>query len=382
MRSRRTSLRSALTAAEALNVPGLESLGTVLRGFTPAIDAVGGRRMWERTPGGRGGRPTRGHRRLSIGRRSSRDHRTPARGPEAASCGVIRPGRDPAEVGLGRPTGGNPIEAPCLPFPQTATRCGAPFSALGGRSGRVARWRNGRGGRHRYKWWRTAPAVRGSRIALRRFLQRYGGGRHRPPRTEAAVPRTVTRGDTAGCRASQAHGTATRCAARCTDGPNRSSTRQALFFFFGGRGAGFYAEAGYLVDGPIPGGSAPDTAASRTGNRRRPSAAGRRPTGWRSRRRRCCGPTGRGEGGSAGRDPRRFSHDVRACASRRPGRSTAAITRNARLNPLGFVAGSSDIGHYFARAYVGANSDKHNWRASLSRMPDAIEVPLTITIRA
>jgi dipeptidyl aminopeptidase/acylaminoacyl peptidase len=62
--------------------------------------------------------------------------------------------------------------------------------------------------------------------------------------------------------------------------------------------------------------------------------------------------------------------------SQAPGRFTAAISERA-LNAWDSFAGSSDIGYYFARAYVGADRDSQ-WRASPLAYADAIDVPLLI----
>jgi dipeptidyl aminopeptidase/acylaminoacyl peptidase len=62
--------------------------------------------------------------------------------------------------------------------------------------------------------------------------------------------------------------------------------------------------------------------------------------------------------------------------SQAPGRFTAGISERA-LNAWDSFAGSSDIGYYFARAYVGADRDSQ-WRASPLAYADAIDVPLLI----
>jgi dipeptidyl aminopeptidase/acylaminoacyl peptidase len=58
------------------------------------------------------------------------------------------------------------------------------------------------------------------------------------------------------------------------------------------------------------------------------------------------------------------------------GRFTAAISERA-VNAWDSFAGSSDIGYYFARAYVGADRDSQ-WRASPLAYADDIAVPLLI----
>jgi dipeptidyl aminopeptidase/acylaminoacyl peptidase len=62
--------------------------------------------------------------------------------------------------------------------------------------------------------------------------------------------------------------------------------------------------------------------------------------------------------------------------SQAPGRFAAAISERA-LNAWDSFAGSSDIGHYFARAYVGPDRDSQ-WRASPLAYADTIDVPLLI----
>jgi dipeptidyl aminopeptidase/acylaminoacyl peptidase len=62
--------------------------------------------------------------------------------------------------------------------------------------------------------------------------------------------------------------------------------------------------------------------------------------------------------------------------SHAPGRFTAAISERA-LNAWDSFVGSSDIGYYFARAYVGADRDSQ-WRASPLAYADTIDVPLLI----
>ena len=62
--------------------------------------------------------------------------------------------------------------------------------------------------------------------------------------------------------------------------------------------------------------------------------------------------------------------------SHAPGRFTAAISERA-VNAWDSFAGSSDIGYYFARAYVGADRDSQ-WRASPLAHADDIAVPLLI----
>lgn len=59
-----------------------------------------------------------------------------------------------------------------------------------------------------------------------------------------------------------------------------------------------------------------------------------------------------------------------------PDRFTAAISERA-VNAWDSFAGSSDIGHYFARAYVGDDRDAQ-WRASPLAYADDIDVPLLI----
>ena len=62
--------------------------------------------------------------------------------------------------------------------------------------------------------------------------------------------------------------------------------------------------------------------------------------------------------------------------SHAPGRFTAAISERA-LNAWDSFAGSSDIGYYFAQAYVGADRDSQ-WRASPLAFADRVDVPLLI----
>jgi len=62
--------------------------------------------------------------------------------------------------------------------------------------------------------------------------------------------------------------------------------------------------------------------------------------------------------------------------SHAPGRFTAAISERA-LNAWDSFVGSSDIGYYFARAYVSADRDSQ-WRASPLAYANAIDVPLLI----
>jgi len=59
-----------------------------------------------------------------------------------------------------------------------------------------------------------------------------------------------------------------------------------------------------------------------------------------------------------------------------PGRFTAAISERA-LNAWESFAGSSDIGYYFAQAYVGTDRDAL-WRISPLAYADRIEIPLLI----
>ncbi len=63
-------------------------------------------------------------------------------------------------------------------------------------------------------------------------------------------------------------------------------------------------------------------------------------------------------------------------SSHAPGRFTAAISERA-LNAWDSFAGSSDIGYYFARAYVGTDRDEL-WRVSPLAYADQIDVPLLI----
>jgi len=59
-----------------------------------------------------------------------------------------------------------------------------------------------------------------------------------------------------------------------------------------------------------------------------------------------------------------------------PNRFTAAISERA-LNAWDSFAGSSDIGYYFAQAYVGADRDAQ-WAASPLAYADRIDIPLLI----
>jgi len=59
-----------------------------------------------------------------------------------------------------------------------------------------------------------------------------------------------------------------------------------------------------------------------------------------------------------------------------PGRFTAAISERA-LNAWDSFAGSSDIGYYFAQAYVGTDREAL-WRVSPLAYADRIEIPLLI----
>ena len=62
--------------------------------------------------------------------------------------------------------------------------------------------------------------------------------------------------------------------------------------------------------------------------------------------------------------------------SHAPGRFTAAISERA-LNAWDSFAGSSDIGYYFAQAYVGSDRDVQ-WRTSPLAYADLIDVPMLI----
>ena len=62
--------------------------------------------------------------------------------------------------------------------------------------------------------------------------------------------------------------------------------------------------------------------------------------------------------------------------SQAPTRFTAAISERA-VNAWDSFAGSSDIGYYFARAYVGADRDTQ-WRTSPLAHADGIDIPLLI----
>ena len=63
-------------------------------------------------------------------------------------------------------------------------------------------------------------------------------------------------------------------------------------------------------------------------------------------------------------------------ASKAPGRFTAAISERA-VNAWDSFAGSSDIGFFFAQAYVGADRDSQ-WSASPLAYADEIQLPLLI----
>jgi dipeptidyl aminopeptidase/acylaminoacyl peptidase len=63
-------------------------------------------------------------------------------------------------------------------------------------------------------------------------------------------------------------------------------------------------------------------------------------------------------------------------AAQAPDRFTAAISERA-VNAWDSFAGSSDIGFYFAQAYVGADRDSQ-WSASPLAYADEIQLPLLI----
>lgn len=63
-------------------------------------------------------------------------------------------------------------------------------------------------------------------------------------------------------------------------------------------------------------------------------------------------------------------------ASQAPGRFVAGISERA-LNAWDSFAGSSDIGYFFAEAYVGADRDSQ-WQASALAHADSIDIPMMI----